>query len=111
MIVSSAAADGALGAQVRGNELKGGLGVVVESADDRGVDRIFHAHSVKAGAKLGKADGIVGPKTWAALADGLPDVETEAPEKSWDSMTLEEKVKDLHRWRMAMLEGGETNGS
>lgn len=56
-------------------------------------------------------DGVVGPKTWAALADGLPDVETEAPEKSWDSMTLEEKVEDLHKWRMAMLGGGETNGS
>lgn len=56
-------------------------------------------------------DGVVGQKTWTALADGLPDVETEAPEKSWDSMTLEEKVEDLHSWRMAMLGGGETNGS
>lgn len=80
------------------------------------------------------ADGKVGTKTWAAikavLEDDEPDEDTEvdfdegeetpsapdgaAPPKvepQWDSMTLEEKVEDLHQWRLSMQGGGETNGS
>jgi len=61
-----------------------------------------------------KDDGIVGPLTWAALAEGIPDVEMEPdapPGNAWDSMTLEEKVEDLHRWRLSMMGGGDTDGS
>lgn len=59
-------------------------------------------------------DGICGPLTWAALQAGLPDVEmqpeTETPAKTWAQMTLEERVEDLHQWRLALAGGGDTSG-
>lgn len=59
-----------------------------------------------------EADGICGPLTWIALDSVLPDVEMqpEPPPKSWEEMTVEEKIEDLHAWRLAMT-GGDTNGS
>ena len=27
----------------------------------------------------------------------------------WDEMTMEEKVEDLHKWRLSMMKGGESN--
>ncbi len=61
-----------------------------------------------------EVDGVCGPMTWAALQKGLPDVELqpemETAPKNWDSMTLEERVEDLHRWRLSMT-GGDANGS
>lgn len=60
------------------------------------------------------ADGICGPLTWAALREGLVDEEMvpeEPAEKTWEQMTLAEKVEDLHRWRLSMMEGGGTDGS
>ena len=63
-------------------------------------------------------DGIAGPLTLAALRDVEPDEpdededdreeQTEAP-STWDSMTLAEKVEDLHK-RLMAVEGGESIG-
>lgn len=61
-----------------------------------------------------EADGICGPLTWAALREGLPDEEMipeEPVKKSWEQMTLAEKVEDLHKWRLSLTEGGGTDGS
>ena len=60
-------------------------------------------------------DGIVGPMTWGALYAGVPeDAPEETPdakpqEKTWASMTTEEKVEDLNE-RMMAVEGGDTHG-
>ena len=63
-------------------------------------------------------DGIAGPLTLAALRDTEPDEpdededdqeeQTEAP-AAWDTMTMEEKVEDLHKWRLSQM-GGESDG-
>lgn len=64
------------------------------------------------------ADGIVGPKTWAALetaasheddTEGQPEEVTKESSVTWAAMTLEEKVEDLNR-RLLAVEGGDTNG-
>ena len=49
------------------------------------------------------ADGVCGPMTWEALQMGLTDVEMQP--KTWDEMTLEERVEDLHKWRLSMSGG------
>lgn len=61
-------------------------------------------------------DGIVGPKTLAALQsieddepDDDEDDQEEQTETPWDVMTLEEKVEDLHK-RLLAVEGGESVG-
>lgn len=69
-------------------------------------------------------DGIVGPLTWAKLREAvLPDEddetaedkptvppdETQEPTDRWDSLSLEEKVEDLHK-RLRAVEGGESDG-
>lgn len=63
-------------------------------------------------------DGKVGKKTWTAIksliADDEPDEDTEVDFDElvdpWDEMTLEQKVEDLHQWRLSMMRGGESNG-
>ena len=64
------------------------------------------------------ADGKAGKKTLAKLKELLeddePEVDTEVDFDElvdpWDEMTLEEKVEDLHQWRLSMAKGGESNG-
>ena len=64
------------------------------------------------------ADGKAGKKTLATLKELLeddePEVDTEVDfdelVNPWDEMTLEEKVEDLHQWRLSMAKGGESNG-
>ena len=64
------------------------------------------------------ADGKAGKKTMAKLKELLeddePEVDTEVDfdelVNPWDEMTLEEKVEDLHQWRLSMAKGGESNG-
>ena len=64
------------------------------------------------------ADGKAGKKTLAKLKELLeddePEVDTEVDfdelVNPWDEMTLEEKVEDLHQWRLSMAKGGESNG-
>ena len=88
---------------------------------------IRHGYGIEADGKFGakteaalrsfqaanglEADGVCGPQTWVALDIGMADVEMEPepPPKAWDDMTLEERVEDLHAWRLARM-GGETNG-
>lgn len=55
-------------------------------------------------------DGRYGPESHRALMDALAALDKPA-EKRWESMTLEEKVEDLHRWRLSMMGGGDTDGS
>lgn len=69
-------------------------------------------------------DGIVGAKTWAKLREAvLPDEDDETaedkpetppvapqePSDPWATLSLEEKVEDLHK-RLREVEGGESNG-
>lgn len=72
------------------------------------------AEALKAFQKVNglDADGVCGTLTWIALEMGIPDAEMqpEPPPKTWDEMTLEERVEDLHRWRLSMMGGGESNG-
>lgn len=69
-----------------------------------------------------KADGIAGPLTLNALRqteddepdddedeDRAPSEESSVP-APWDTMTLEQKVEDLHKWRLSMTGGGESDG-
>lgn len=64
------------------------------------------------------ADGKAGKKTLAKLKELLEDDEPEVDDEvdfdelvePWDEMTLEEKVEDLHQWRLSMAKGGESNG-
>ena len=106
---------------------KGAKGLAVAALQGR---LIRHGYAIEADGKFGskteaalrsfqaanglEADGVCGPMTWAALDMGLPDVEMQPdPEphpKAWADMTLEERVEDLHAWRLAMT-GGDTNGS
>lgn len=66
-----------------------------------------------------EADGKAGKKTLAKLKELLeddePEVDTEVDfdelVEPWDEMSLEEKVEDLHKWRLSMTKGGESNGS
>lgn len=89
---------------------------------------IRHGYDIEADGKFGakteealkdyqlreglEADGICGPKTWIALDMTYADVEMEPepPQKTWDEMSLEERVEDLNAWRLAMT-GGDTNGA
>ena len=86
------------------------------------VDGIFGANTLSAVRAFQHdhgltPDGIIGAKTWAALKatedDGEikpEDVPVEDGEAiAWDSMTLEEKVEDLHK-RLMAAEGGESRG-
>lgn len=52
-------------------------------------------------------DGIVGPQTWLAMDMGMTDEEMvpEPPPKTWAEMSLEERVEDLHKWRLSMMGG------
>ena len=69
-------------------------------------------------------DGIVGPMTWAKLREAvLPDeddeteedkpavtpVEPQEPSDRWTSLSIVEKVENLHK-RLRAVEGGEYNG-
>lgn len=58
------------------------------------------------------ADGICGPKSWAALQDELPDVEMEPePESPAPALpTLEDMVRELWAWMQAQ-KGGGSDGS
>ena len=73
------------------------------------------------------ADGIVGSKTWEKLREvALPDEDDETAEDkpttppaepptdheqdAWDTLSLEEKVENLHN-RLLKVEGGESDGS
>lgn len=63
------------------------------------------------------ADGKAGKKTMAKLKELLEDDEPKVDDEvdfdelvePWDEMTLEEKVEDLHQWRLSMMKGGESN--
>lgn len=65
-----------------------------------------------------EADGKAGKKTLAKLKELLEDDEPEVDTEvdfdvlvdPWDEMSLEEKVEDLHKWRLSMAKGGESNG-
>ena len=67
------------------------------------------------------ADGIVGPKTWEALREteadeteedkpGAPaEPPTDPEQDAWDTLSLEEKVENIHK-RLLKVEGGESDG-
>lgn len=65
-----------------------------------------------------ETDGKAGKKTLAKLKELLEDDEPEVDTEvdfdvlvdPWDEMSLEEKVEDLHKWRLSMAKGGESNG-
>lgn len=69
-------------------------------------------------------DGIVGPLTWGKLREAVlpdeddetaedkptvPSEEPQEPTDRWESLSLEEKVEDLHK-RLRAVEGGESDG-
>ena len=64
------------------------------------------------------ADGMAGKLTLTKvkelMEDDEPDEDTEVDFDElvdpWDEMTLEQKVEDLHQWRLSMMRGGESNG-
>lgn len=55
------------------------------------------------------ADGIVGPNTWCMILHPVVIPEDEGP-REWEELTLEEKIEDLHQWRLSQAEGGAANG-
>lgn len=62
----------------------------------------------------GKAGKLTLAKVKELMEDDEPDEDAEADFDElvdpWDEMTLEEKVEDLHQWRLSMMRGGESNG-
>ena len=64
------------------------------------------------------ADGKAGKKRLAKLKERLEadepgvhdEVDFDELVEPWDEMTMEEKVEDLHQWRLSMMKGGESDG-
>jgi peptidoglycan hydrolase-like protein with peptidoglycan-binding domain len=76
------------------------------------VTRAFQSdHGLPADGKAGK---LTLTKVKELMEDDEPDEDTEVDFDElvdpWDEMTLEEKVEDLHQWRLSMMRGGESNG-
>lgn len=79
------------------------------------VDGIYGPETVRAVYTMQQiygieVDGRYGPESHRTLMDALAALDKPA-EKRWEDMTLEEKVEDLHRWRMEMTGGGVSDGS
>lgn len=69
------------------------------------VDGVYGAETVRAVYTMQQiygieVDGRYGPESHRTLMTALAALDKPA-EKRWEDMTLEEKVEDLHRWRMA----------
>ena len=61
----------------------------------------------------GKAGKLTLAKVKELMEDDEPEEDTEVDFDElvdpWDEMTLEEKVEDLHKWRLSQTKGGESN--
>ena len=88
-----------------------------------GADGIFGAETLSATRAFqsdngltpdGKAGKLTLTKVKELMEDDEPDEDTEVDFDEvvdpWDEMTLEQKVEDLHQWRLSMMRGGESNG-